>query len=242
MGDFRMTRAMVVVLMVACSLVVIACGVATFLRYRKDDDDEDEDGEGARDGGDRTTAVAGVGGAVDATSTATMATATDAKAAATDEQRQLRRAAAQRNGKMAGDKEYHNTVVVSGRGTPIAVPPVPQPSAVTGIVADSCGSAAPSSNASPTSILRGGAPASLCGNPVAYAGKPPAKGSLSASGPDHHHHHHHLSQAQTGRAQPQQSYHRNPDIIPAPIMSPGGAVYNNYTGKRAFLSFFVCNG
>lgn len=245
-GDFRMTRAMAVVLLVAGSLVVVACGVATFLRYRRDGDDEDEDDgggdnrdgaySGTTSGGGRTT----VSGDVD------NGTAAVGKTVAAADEHQLRRgvpAAAQRNsvgtlcagGKtnataVLADKEYHagsgrmmagaagtrncGTMAGSGRATPVLTPCGGMDA--TGIPL------APQLHASPTSVLRGGT--------ILYGAKPPPKGSLSD-----HQHHQPASLPPTGRAP--QSYHRNPDIIPAPMMSPGG-VYNNYSGKYKNYSFY----
>lgn len=247
MGDFQMTRAMAVVLLVAGSLVVIACGVATFLRYRKDDDDDEDDDAAAtatataaagtdaehhhrhrqndRDDGRNPRGRAQSGGnrrtAADAGATCVaghkiadadgMAAAgagrpdgrNHAKSNAAD-------AAEHRNGADGGGSWNGNA---AGRGPPPAVV------SCDGVVVPGGPTAAASpSRASPMSAVRAVAASNAYGVKTLQR-----RGSLVSSSPP----------PPVGLAQGQQpqSYHRNPDIIPAPLMSPAGTVYSNYGGQ-----------
>ncbi|VVC28852.1 Fibronectin type III,Immunoglobulin subtype,Immunoglobulin-like domain,Immunoglobulin-like [Cinara cedri] len=210
-GEFRMTPAMIIVLGVAGSLVVIACGAATYLRYHRDDDDEDqEQRDRAQNGADGT--VVECDGALSKTVTA----ADEASQTAAGPGR----GAAQPDNAVPNiighkkqiDKEY---LYRTGRQTMQVGPSSSEQSVRYG----SDVSVGPSVTfiPSPTSVLRGTNASNV------YVG---AASTQHCKGTQHQ---------QTdkpglqGRA-PSQSYHcRNPDIIPAPLqqMSPG-AVYNNY--------------
>lgn len=233
-----MTRAMAVVLLVAGSLVVIACGAATFLRYRRDDDDDDDDADRdrrAHNDDDRTTVMdAGVTTCITASGNYKTADGSPRPAETTDGGGgALLHNVATPNaglGKAAADKEYLNgggnangggRLVGGLRNSGVGrVPPLP--AGVPGDGGTSDGSpgapitAAPS-HASPTSILRGTTSANMYGVKSLQQ-----KISLSAADQP-------PPGLQGGRAS--QAFHRNPDIIPAPLMSPGGNVYNNYIGK-----------
>jgi len=226
-GDFQVTRAMAIVLIVAGSLVVVACGAATFLRYRRDDDDDEEQEQDQnQNGGDRT---------VIETSTMCITTSGN-KTLPTDELSLPVGAAvgAQQhntaitnisNNKMSmTDKEYRNgRNIVGGR---IAVGPrisnINRESQQSiGVPGDSDGqdvsgtpiTVMPPSHVSPTSILRGATSSNVYGVKIIQH-----KSSLPV-----------MDQSTAGLQG--RSYHRNPDIIPAPLMSPASAVYSNYNNK-----------
>lgn len=212
-GEFRMTPAMIIVLGVAGSLVVMACGAATYLRYHRDDDDEDQEHR-VQNGADGTM--------VESDDTAgKTATAADEQIQPCQMAGGLCRGNAQPDNtvpnvvghKKSLDKEYlHRT----GRQAMQVGPSCSDQSIRLGSADVSVG---PSMSLvpSPTSVLRG------TGTSNVYVG---AKSAQHCKG----------AQLQPtdnpgllGRV-PSQSYHcRNPDIIPAPLqqMSPG-AVYNNY--------------
>lgn len=232
-----MTRAMVVVLLVAGSLVVIACGAATFLRYRKDDDDDNDDDDDdnnqdrhrGQNGGDRT--VVGTD--------AMCITALGDKTATTDEPpppagvcisdlQQPSNNAMPNTGTnkiSMPNKEYLHG---GGRGPMGGSRSGRGPSPASGGCdtggLDVCGgmpiAVLPPSHASPTSVLRGASSSGV------YGTKPLQ---------------HIKASDQSGRVS--QSYHRNPDIIPAPLLSPAGTVYNGYgsQGKRhgCYISHFI---
>lgn len=234
---------MAVVLLVAGSLVVIACGAATFLRYRRDDDDDDDDVDRdrrAHSGGDdhRTTVVdAGVTTCITASGNYKTADGSPRPADTTGGGGGGGGGAPPHNvltpnvghGKAAADKEYLNgggstngsgRLVGGLRNSGIGRMP-PLPAGVSGDCGASDGSpGAPitvvPSHASPTSILRGTTSANMYGVKSLQQ-----KISLSAADQP--------PPGMQGRAS--QAFHRNPDIIPAPLMSPGGNVYNNYIGK-----------
>lgn len=246
MGDFRMTRAMAIVLLVAGSLVVVACGAATFLRYRKDDDDDDDQNhEHVQHGGDRTTVVE--------TSTTCITTGSGIKTVNTDsdgdcedltqsgvnanpQQQQQQQQNSAIPTKVVGgivgnktgisDKEYHNSGpmqcggratiggggsrTLGGRATlPIGVP-------CDGMDVSGAPITLVPSHSSPKSILRNANSSNVYGTKCLQQQK-----GLHPSAGDQ----------PIGLGRIPQPYHRNPDIIPAPLISPSGTVYNNYTGK-----------
>lgn len=229
MGDFQMTGAMAIVLLVVGSLVVAACGVATFLRYRKYDDEEDQD-DRTQNRGDRT---------VYETSTICI-TASGNKTITAEEVSQLSgttNCAAQQNNTVQNtsntktsmvDKEYHNSSINSGRvvSGPRNSCNVSRGSLPISVSCDRNGLADVTgmpitlipSHTSPTSILRGSTSPSVYGTKTLQQ-----KTSLSAT-----------DQPVSGRVP--QSYHRNPDIIPAPLISPG-TVYNSYNSKGKYFRF-----
>lgn len=231
MGDFRITRAMAIVLLVAGSLVVIACGVATFLRYRKDDDEEVDNHD--PNGTNRTVVETG-----------TTITESGTKTITADESSRtigVACGAAQQNSTISNvgcnnkinmaDKEYLNsgTVVVGGRMTSAGLRNVNIGirTSSTGIPCDGGGLDVSAgtpitfvpSHGSPTSILRG-----TNSSNVLYGTKTTPHSACSPLSADQ----------PTGPGRVQQSYHRNPDIIPAPLISPR-IVYNNYSNKGQYI-------
>lgn len=262
-GDFQMTRAMAIVLFVAGSLVVVACGAATFLRYRRDDDgdDNDEDDRENGRGPDRTmvdagmVCIAGSGNKPEgllphgqpANSDCCAVPLNSAMPNNNNVGANFSNGNTNNGGKnMVIDdngKEYHCGNAVGGRVVGGLQRICSNTIGRGGVVpmgtscADSDGSQdvvsgapialVPSSRSSPTTLLRG-APSS--NNNVQQSYGTTFKSSLQQKMP--------LSAASTDQPGPgrgPQSYHsRNPDIIPAPLISPG-TIYNNYNnGKEIF--------
>lgn len=230
MGDFQMTRAMAIVLTVAGSLVVVACGAATFLRYRKDDD-ENQNAE------DRTVVDANARCIV-TPGDKTIAADGPSVAAEMANSVQQTNCAVPKDSDHKADEDFRgNNANVSGGGR-VVVCSGPR-NVVTRERTGSCSDSgnesavvacAPTaivkpSHESPTSVLHGPAPS----NNVYGVHH---KGSLSLSSSDQP-----GGQQLAGRVS--QAYHRNPDIIPAPLMSPaGGTAYSNHNHKGKTHSFF----
>lgn len=209
-GEFRMTPAMIIVLGVAGSLVVIACGAATYLRYQRDDDDEDPEHR-VQNGADGTVVESDdtVGKPV---------TAEDEQIQSSQMTAGMCRGTAQPDNtvpnvvghKKSMDKEYlHRT----GRQIMQVGPSCSDQS--TRLGSDVSVGPPMTLVPSPTSILRG------AGTSNVYVG---AKSGQHCKGVQLQ------STDNPGLLGRVPSYRcRNPDIIPAPLqqMSPG-AVYNNY--------------
>lgn len=231
MGDFQMTGVMAIVLLVVGSLVVAACGVATFLRYRKYDDEENQD-DHVHNRGDRTVYEASticITASGNKTITAEEVSQLSGTANCTVQQNSTVQNISNTKTKMV-DKEYHNISINSerivngprnscnvSRGTlPISVSCDRNGLAdVTGIPITLM-----PSHTSPTSILRGSSSPSVYGTKMLQQ-----KTSLSATD-------------QPGSVQVPQSYHRNPDIIPAPLMSTG-TIYNSYSKGKYFRFSYI---
>lgn len=248
MGDFRMTRAMAIVLLVAGSLVVVACGAATFLRYHKDDDDDDDDQnhERAQHGGDRATVVETSTTCITGSGNKTTVN-TDSDGDCEDlTQSALNANPQQQNSgipaKVVGgiignktgmaDKEYHNsgavqcggrTMVGGGGGSRTLGGRTTLPIGVPCEGMDVCGTpnCGVPTHSSPKSILRSSTPSNVYGAMSLQQ----QKGLHPSTG-----------EQPTGLGWVPQPYHRNPDIIPAPLISPAGTVYSNYTGKGKRVS------
>lgn len=233
MGDFQMTRAMAIVLMVAGSLVVVACGAATFLRYRKDDDDNDDDDGQGRDQnagmvvdanalcivapGNKTIAadgpslVAGVANSVPQTNCA-MPNDGNHKTNTADEDVRGNNANVSGGGRVVVSSGPRNALTRERTGSCSGDGSADVACAQTAAVVTP-------SRASPTSVLRGPATSNVYGVQSLQH-----KGSLSLPSSDQP-----GGQQLAGRVS--QAYHRNPDIIPAPLMSPAGTTYSNHNHK-----------
>lgn len=265
-----MTRAMAIVLLVAGSLVVVACGAATFLRYRRDDDD-DNDNDDNRDNGRRpertvvdagTVCIAGAGNKPDGPVHCQPANA-DGCAVPPN-------VAIPNNNNNVGvnfgngnnnsgknmtstdnSKDYHCGNVVGGRvvgglqrigsntigrgsAVPISASCANGGGSQQDIVSGTPIALEPTSRASPTTLLRGASSINNNAQQSSYGVtcKPSIqqKMSLSATAA--------IDQPGPGRI-PQSYHNRNPDIIPAPLMSPG-TVYNNYnSGKDTYIYYIL---
>lgn len=231
MGDFRITRAMAIVLLVAGSLVVIACGAATFLRYRKDDDEEADD----RDPNGAVSTMVETGTTITGSGTKTITADESPRAVGVAcgvaHQNNTMSNVGCNNKRNMTEKEYLNsgTAVVGGRmtiaglrnvniGVRTGSPGVPCDGSGLDMSAGTPIAFVPS-HGSPTSILR----ATNSSN-VLYGTKTAPHSACSPLPAD--------QPAEPGRVP--QSYHRNPDIIPAPLMSPR-IVYNNYNNKGQYI-------
>jgi len=263
-GDFRMTRAMAIVLLVAGSLVVVACGAATFLRYRRDDDDDDENDEDDRNGRrpERTVVDAGTG--------CITGTGNKPEGPVHCQPVNADGCVVPPNGAMPNNnnnnigvnfgngnnncgknmtstdnnKEYHCGNVVGGRvvgglqricsntigrgGTvPIGASCADGSGSQQDIASGTPIALVPPSRASPTTLLRGAPSTNNNAQQTPYGTtcKPSLQQKMSLSATT-------AAMDQSGQGRIPQSYHsRNPDIIPAPLMSPG-TVYNNYNSGK----------
>ncbi|XP_026817002.1 uncharacterized protein LOC113556330 isoform X2 [Rhopalosiphum maidis] len=258
-GDFRMTRAMAIVLLVAGSLVVVACGAATFLRYRRDDDDGDDNDEDDRDNGRgsertivdaSTVCIAGPGNKPDGPVHCQPANVDGCAVPANGAMPSNNNGGANfGNGNSNGGKnttaadngkEFHCGNVVGGRvvgglqricsntigrSTPIGAPCADGGGSQQDVVSGAPIALVPPSRASPTTLLRG-TPSSNNAHQPSYGAtcKPSLQQKMSMSSS--------AANDQPGPGRIPQSYHsKNPDIIPAPLMSPGN-VYNNYNSDH----------
>lgn len=209
-GEFRMTPAMIIVLSVAGSLMVIACGAATYLRYHRDDDDDDQEHRDRVQNGLDGTVVES-----DGTVNKTVTAVDERQTSATTVVQPANAIPNVVGHKRTIDKEYLHR---AGRQTM----QIGSSSSDQSVRLGSDVSVGPPMTLvpSPTAVLRS------INKPNVYVGVQSAQHCKGAqlqttdkSGPQ-------------GRVPSSQSYHcRNPDIIPAPLqqLSPG-AVYNNYKG------------
>lgn len=258
-GDFRMTRAMAIVLLVAGSLVVVACGAATFLRLRRDDDDDDDNDDNDRDGRGPERTV------VDAGTVCITGAGNKPEGPVHCQPVNVDGCVVPPNGTMPNNnnnvgvnfgngnnncgknmtstdnsKEYHCGNVVGGRvvgglqricsntigrgGTvPIGASCADGSGSQQDIASGTPIALVPPSRASPTTLLRGAPSTNNNAQQTSYGTtcKPSLQQKMSLSATA-------TAMDQPGQGRIPQSYHsRNPDIIPAPLMSPG-TVYNNY--------------
>lgn len=258
-----MTRAMTIVLLVAGSLVVVACGAATFLRYRRDDDDDDNDDEDDRDNGGRgqertvvdgnTVCIPGPGnkpeGPVHCQPANVDGCAVPPNGAMPNNNNNNNVGANFGNGNGGGgknvnaatDKEFHCGNLVGGRvvgglqricsntiGRSGSIPIGASCADGGGSQQDAVSGApialVPPSRASPTTLMRGAPSSNNAQQSYGATCKPSLQQKMSLSGS--------TAVDQSGSGRMPQSYHsKNPDIIPAPLMSPGN-IYNNYNSGK----------
>lgn len=240
-----MTPAMAIVLLVAGSLVVIACGVATFLRYRKDDEEDDGDGGNGEGRNFDRDQIGTANGPVETRISSACISATPHRNVKTMTAEQLLQqtngtkvqqnnialhykntVVGNNNKTTAVDKEYHggdgngdggvaclrnsisNAAIYKSDG-PTGASPSRLPPAAASVVRSMTPCSANAYSTVKSSQMKNGA--------APFAAAAPSTND------------------QPGRISLQQSYHRNPDIIPAPLqmMSPN-TVYNHHNGKLHF--------
>lgn len=245
-----MTPAMAIVLLVAGSLVVIACGVATFLRYRKDDEEDGADGGNGETRNFDRDQIGSANGPVETRIGTTCISNTphrNAKTMTTEQLLQQTNGAkvqqnnialhykntvvGNNNKTTAVDKEYHGGDG-SGDG---GIGCLRNSISNAAIYRSDASTGASPSHVTPTgaSVARGMTPCSA--NAYATIKSSQIKNcssSFSAAAP--------ATNDQPGRVSLQQSYHRNPDIIPAPLqmMSPN-TVYNHHKGKLYIIFIII---